>query len=170
MGFTGAMRRLDLVAGVFVLAALSLLLPRRPKGVPLTEQRIQLQSAPDDVFQTLSNFDRGPKVLECTAHQLVAEFAVRVGWYELTTLERVSLDPSKQKVTFEQLRSPFFTVRRATEVFALAPAAVGGPEVRLRGVIRPRFGAFGWLVTRFVVRPLWDRIDARFLERFWVKH
>jgi hypothetical protein len=158
------MRRLTLVGGVLVLAVLSLLLPRRPKAIPLTKQRIQLQSAPDDVFQALSNFDRGPKVLERTARQLVAEFPVRVGRYEVTTLERVSLDPAKGLVTFEQLRSPFFSVRGATEVFALAPAAAGGTEVSLRGVIRPRFGAFGWLVTRFVVRPFWDRIDARFLE------
>ena len=28
----------------------------------------------------------------------------------------------------------------------------------------PRLGAFGWLVTRLVVRPRWDRIDAKFLK------
>jgi hypothetical protein len=39
-----------------------------------------------------------------------------VGWYELTTLEQVSLDPAKRTVTFEQLRSVFFSVRGATEV------------------------------------------------------
>lgn len=123
-----------------------------------------MQAAPDDVFRALSTFNEGPKVLERTAHQVIAEFTVRFRWFELTTLERVTLDPDKRKVSFEQLRSPFFSVRGAIEVFALAPAAAGGTEVTLSGLVRPRLGAFGWLVTRLVVRPRWDRIDAMFLE------
>lgn len=158
------MRRVTLVLGALVLGALSLLLPRRPKAISLTQQRAHLQAAPDDVFRALSTFNDGPKVLERAAHQVIAEFTVRFRWYEVTTLERVSLDPDKRKICFEQLRSPFFSVRRATEVFALAPAAAGGTEVTLRGLLWPRLGAFGWLVTRLVVRPRWDRIDAKFLN------
>jgi hypothetical protein len=147
-----------------VLGAVLLLLPRRPKPIPLTEQRVQLQAAPDDVFQRLSTFSDGPKVVERTPHHVIAEFPIRLGWYEVTTLERVTLDPDRRKVTFEQLRSPFFSVRGATEVFALAPAAAGGTDVTLRGVVWPRLGAFGWLVTRLLVRPRWDGIEAKFLE------
>jgi hypothetical protein len=76
----------------------------------------------------------------------------------------VTLDPDRRTVTFEQLRSPFFSVRGATEVFALAPPAAGGTDVTLRGVVWPRLGAFGWLVTRLLVRPRWDGIEAKFLE------
>jgi len=67
-------------------------------------------------------------------------------------------------LTFEQLRSPFFSVRTATEIFELAPAPGGGMQVTLRGVIWPRLGAVGWLVTRTIVRPHWDRIDSKFLD------
>jgi hypothetical protein len=80
------MRRLTIVCGAVVLGAVLLLLPRRPKPVPLTEQRVGLQAAPDDVFQTLSTFSDGPKVVERTAHHVIAEFPIRLGWYELTTL------------------------------------------------------------------------------------
>ena len=94
-----------------------------------------------------------------------AEFPVSVGWFRVTTLERVSLDPDRHRITFEQLRSPFFSVRTATEVFELSSLTGGGTLVRLKGNLSPRLGLFGWLVTRFVVRPHWDEIDGNFLRR-----
>jgi hypothetical protein len=88
-----------------------------------------------------------------------------VGWLRVTTLERVSLDPERHRITFEQLRSPFFSVRTATEVFQLSALTGGATLVSLNGSLSPRLGLFGWLVTRYVVRSRWDAIDGNFLRR-----
>src|SRR5438128_1254660 len=93
--------------------------------------------------------------------RLSRSFPVSVGWLRVTTLERVSLDSDRHRITFEQLRSPFFSVRTATEVFELSTLAGGATLVSLS----PRLGLFGWLVTRYIVRPRWDQIDGNFLRR-----
>jgi hypothetical protein len=56
-------------------------------------------------------------------------------------------------------------VRTARETFELAETAEGETQVTLTGLLWPTLGVFGWLVTRLMVRPRWDRIDAAFLER-----
>jgi hypothetical protein len=152
-----------IAGGITVLGAL--LLPRRTGVVPLSEQRIRVDADLDDVFQQLASFDAGPTVIERNGNQVIAEFPVSVGWFRVTTLERVSLDPDRHRITFEQLRSPFFSVRTATEVFELSSLTGGATLVSLKGNLSPRLGLFGWLVTRYVVRPRWDEIDGDFLRR-----
>jgi hypothetical protein len=151
------------IAGGITLCAL--LLPRRPAVVPLSEQRIRVDADIDDVFQHLVSFDSGPRVIEHDDNQIIAEFPVSVGWLRVTTLERVSLDTDRHRITFDQLRSPFFSVRTATEVFQLSSLTGGATLVSLNGSLSPRLGLFGWLVTRYVVRPRWDEIDGKFLRR-----
>jgi hypothetical protein len=153
-----------LIAGGITVAG-ALLLPRRPAGVPLSEQRIRVDADIDDVFKQLASFDRGPTVIERNGNQIIAEFPVRVGWLRVTTLERVSLDHDRHRITFEQLRSPFFSVRTATEVFQLSSLTGGATLVSLDGSLSPRLGLVGWLVTRYVVRSRWDAIDGNFLRR-----
>ena len=152
-----------IAGGITVLGAL--LLPRRTGVVPLSEQQIRVDADLDDVFQQLASFDAGPTVIERNDNQVIAEFPVSVGWLRVTTLERVSLDPDRHRITFEQLRSPFFSVRTATEVFELSSLTGGATLVSLKGNLSPRLGLFGWLVTRYVVRPRWDEIDGNFLRR-----
>ncbi len=152
-----------IAGGITVLGAL--LLPRRTGVVPLSEQQIRVDADLDDVFQQLASFDAGPTVIECNDNQVIAEFPVSVGWLRVTTLERVSLDPDRHRITFEQLRSPFFSVRTATEVFELSSLTGGATLVSLKGNLSPRLGLFGWLVTRYVVRPRWDEIDGNSLRR-----
>ena len=152
-----------IAGGITVLGAL--LLPRRTGVVPLSEQQIRVDADLDDVFQQLASFDAGPTVIERNGNQVIAEFPVSVGWLRVTTLERVSLDPDRHRITFEQLRSPFFSVRTATEVFELSSLTGGATLVSLKGNLSPRLGLFGWLVTRYVVRPRWDEIDGNFLRR-----
>jgi len=152
-----------IAGGITVLGAL--LLPRRTGVVPLSEQRIRVDADLDDVFHQLASFDAGPTVIERNGNQVIAEFPVSVGWLRVTTLERVSLDPDRHRITFEQLRSPFFSVRTATEVFELSSLTGGATLVSLKGNLSPRLGLFGWLVTRYVVRPRWDEIDGNFLRR-----
>ncbi len=152
-----------IAGGITVLGAL--LLPRRTGVVPLSEQQIRVDADLDDVFQQLASFDAGPTVIERNDNQVIAEFPVSVGWLRVTTLERVSLDPDRHRITFEQLRSPFFSVRTATEVFELSSLTGGATLVSLKGNLSPRLGLFGWLVTRYVVRPRWDEIDGNSLRR-----
>lgn len=147
------------------VAALILLLSRKPRAVQLTEQQVEVEAEPDQVFQVLTAFDEGPKIVARSAYEIIAEFPVRTGWLRLSTLERITLDPSLRQVTFEQLRSPFFTVRTATEIFALSQKRGGGTTITLNGALWPRLGLFGLLVTQHVVRPRWDKIDAAFLAR-----
>jgi hypothetical protein len=153
------------VGSVTAICTLLLLFPRRPRAIQLTEQRIELGVDADRVFQQLTSFDQGPTIFERSGNHIIAEFPISVGWYHVTTLERVTLDPNRRRVTFEQLRSPFFTVRTATEVFELSAQPGGGSLLTLRGALWPRLGFFGWLITQRVVRPRWDDIDARFLAR-----
>jgi hypothetical protein len=160
-----AARTTVILSGVVALGALPLLLPRNPGAIALTEQQIGLEAEPDQVFQQLSSFEQGPRIVERSANQIVAEFPVRVGWYQLTTLERITLDPDRRRLTFEQLRSPFFSLRTATEAFELSSRPGGGTVLTVRGVLWPRLGAFGWVVTNAVVRPRWDQIEAQFLAR-----
>jgi hypothetical protein len=124
-----------------------------------------LDADPDRVFQQLTSFDQGPRMVERSGNQIIAEFPIQAGWYRVATLERITLDPNRRQVKFEQLRSPFFSVRTATEVFDLAPRPGGGTSIRLTGVLRPRVGLLGWLLTQRVVRARWDAIDATFLAR-----
>jgi hypothetical protein len=160
----GVRSRWALIAGGITLVG-ALLLPRRPAGVALSEQRMRVDADLDDVFQQLASFDHGPTVIERNGNQIIAEFPVTVGWFRVTTLERVSLDSDRHRITFEQLRSPFFSVRTATEVFELSTQTRGATLVSLNGSLSPRLGLFGWLVTRYVVRPRWDEIDRNFLRR-----
>jgi hypothetical protein len=154
-----------IVTGVVALGALPLLMPRNPDAIALTEQQTELEAEPDQVFQQLSSFEQGPRIVERSANQIVAAFPIRIGWYQLETLERITLNPDRRRLTFEQLRSPFFSVRTATEEFELSSRPGGGTVLMVRGVLWPRLGAFGWLVTKTVVRPRWDQIEAQFLAR-----
>ena len=152
-----------IAGGITVVGAL--LLPRRPAVVPLSEQRMRVDAEIDDVFQRLTSFDQGPTVIERNGNEIIAEFPVSVGWLRVTTRERVSLDADRHRITFEQLRSPFFSVRTATEVFELSSLSGGATLVGLNGSLSPRLGLLGWLVTRYVVRPRWDEIDGKVLKR-----
>jgi hypothetical protein len=137
----------------------------RPPGVPLTRRRVRVPGPADAVYDRMAAFDDGPRVLERTADHVVAEFPVRAGWYRGTTLERVTLDPSRRRLVFEQLRRPFPGVGGAIETFELTPLWDGATLVSLDGTISPSLGLLGWLVTRWLVRPHWDKIDAAYLER-----
>ena len=152
-----------IAGGIIVVGAL--VLPRRPAAILLSEQRMRVDADIDDVFQQLTSFGQGPTVIERNGNEIIAEFPVSVGWLRVTTLERVSLDSDRHRITFEQLRSPFFSVRTATEVFELSSLRGGATLVSLKGNLSPRLGLFGWLVTRYVVRPRWDEIDGNFLRR-----
>jgi len=148
------------------LAAVTLvLLPRRPAPIPLSNQRRTVDAALDEVFQQLASFEPGPTILERRGNHLIVEFPIRVGWYRTTSVERVTLDRDGRRITFEQLRSPFFSIRTATEVFELFPQPGGATLVSLQGLLWPRLGFFGWLTTRQLVKPRWDAIDAKVLER-----
>lgn len=158
-------RRQGLVAGgIAALGPVPVLLPRRSRPVHLSAQRVELHADPEHVFELLISFEEGPRIVGRSANQIVAEFPIRVGWYQTTTLERVTLDPSRREVKFEQLRGPFFSVQTATEVFDISEEP-GGVAITLRGVLWLRLGLFGWLITQLVVRPRWDAIDAKFLAR-----
>jgi hypothetical protein len=158
-------RQTLIVVGTATLGVLPLLLPRQPDPVHLTEQQAELDADPDQVFDQLTSFDQGPRIVQRSANQIIAEFPISVGWYRVTTLERITLDADRRRVTFEQLRSPFFSVQSATEVFELLPRPGGGTVITLRGTLWPRLGLFGWLMTLRVVRPRWDAIDAKALAR-----
>jgi hypothetical protein len=146
-----------------VLAAASIL--PRPPPVRLTRRRACIAGPADAVYDRMAAFDDGPRVLERTADHVIAAFPVRSGWYRGMTLERVTLDPNRRRLVFEQLRSPFPGVGGATETFELTPLGGGATLVSLQGTINPSLGLPGWLVTRWLVRPHWDKIDAAYLER-----
>jgi hypothetical protein len=153
-----------LVAGAVVAAGAALL--RLDVGpVPLTRQQFHLPARREDVYRRMTAFEPPVNVVERTDTYAVAEFPVEAGWYRTVTRERVALDPAVRRGVFEQLRSPFPTVRIATETFELEDAPAGGTTVTLTGEIEPRLGVAGWLLTRWLVRPRWDRIDAAFLAR-----
>lgn len=160
-----APRRELIIGGVAALGVLPLLLPRQLEPVPLSEQRVELEAEPDRVFAQPTVFGEGPRIVERSGNEMIAEFPIQMGWYRVTTLERITLDPNRRQVKFEQLRSPFFSVRTATEVFDLAPGPGGGTLLTLHGVLWPRLGLFGRLITQRVVKPRWDAIDAEYLGR-----
>jgi hypothetical protein len=154
-----------LVGGVSAGLALAILAVQ-PAPIHLSEREVTVSADPDRVFQQMTSFgEGGPRIVERGDNHIVAEFSVRVGFYQATTRERITLDPDHRKITFDQLRSPFFSVRTARETFELRPGPKGDTVITLHGTLWPQLGAFGWLVTRFVVRPRWDRIEETFLER-----
>ena len=158
------MARRWLVGGALAAVGVALL-KLGPGPVPLSRQEFHLPAGRDAVYGRMTAFEPPVNVLERDETHALAEFPVEAGWYRTTTRERIALDPDHRRVVFEQLRSPFPTVRTATETFALDDAPGGGTRVTLTGEIAPRLGIPGWLLTRYLVRPRWDRIDAGFLER-----
>lgn len=158
--------RWRLLLGGALSAGTVLLLLRIDLGpIPLTEQRVVLASSPDQIYQSLTRFGPSPRIVERGDSYLIAEFPITVGRYRVTTRERITLDPTHRQLTFEQLRSPFFSVRTAREVFELGPAPNDTTVLTVRGTLWPQLGVFGWLVTRQLVRPYWDRIEARHLAQ-----
>jgi len=133
-------------------------------SIALPEQRIILADVPEAIFRQLSAFDE-QRILARGENEIIAEFAGQIGRYRWTTRERVRFDPDRHRITFEQLRPPFFTVRTAVETFDLMPNAEGGTTLIVRGTLTPRLGPFGWLMTRWVVRPCWERIEMKHLDR-----
>lgn len=158
-------RALFLLGGAAVVGAVLALFTRDPSAISLTERTVDLAAPPDLVFQQMSAFDQGLNIVERNANQLVVEFPIEVGRYRVTTLERVTLDPERRRLVFEQMRSPFFSIRTATETFQLQDGPGGGATLTVGGLLWPRLGAFGWLVTRWLVRPRWDDIEAKHLDR-----
>jgi len=153
-----------LVGGALVAAG-AVLVQLDLGPVPLTRQQVHLPAPRAEVYRRMTAFEPPVNVVERGESQVIAEFPVAAGWYRTVTRERVALDPALRRIVFRQLRSPFPTVRSATETFTLEDAPAGGTTVTLTGEIEPRQGVAGWLVTRCLVRPHWDRIDAAFLAR-----
>jgi len=152
------------LGGAFSIGAVFLLLRIDSGPISLSEQHAHLAAEPDRVYQQMTTFDQGPRVVERGENQVIAEFPITVGRYHVTTRERITLDPDERRLTFEQLRSPFFSVRTAREDFELASSPTGGTDLTMRGTLWPQWGAVGWLVTRWMVRPYWDRIEANHLD------
>jgi len=159
----GGRRRL-IVAGTVSIGAVFLLLPIDSRPISLGEQRVHLEAEPDRVYQQMTVFGPGPRVVERAENQVIAEFPITVGRYHVTTRERITLEPDQCRLTFDQLRSPFFTVRTAREVFELASSPTGGTDLTMHGTLWPQWGVVGWLVTRWLVRPYWDRVEANHLD------
>lgn len=133
-------------------------------NIALAETRVVLQAMPDDVYRRLTT-QEGPRIIERGDTFFVAEFAGQIGRYHWTTRERVTFDPDRQRITFVQLRRPFFSVRTAIETFDITPGPDHTTVLIVNGTLSPRLGPFGWLVTRWIVRPAWERIEAKHLTR-----
>ncbi len=80
-------------------------------------------------------------VLERGENKIVAAFAGQIGRYHWRTRER--FDPARHRITFEQLRPPFFTIRTALETFHMAPNAEGGTTLVVRGTLTLCLDPFG---------------------------
>lgn len=133
-------------------------------SIPLKEQRVTLHAAPDDLYRYLTEME-GPRIVERRENMVIAEFAGQIGPYHWRTRERVRFDPNRRRITFEQLRPPFFTVRTAVETFDVGYGPGGMTTLVVNGMLMPRLGPFGWLVTRGIVRPAWERIERKHLAR-----
>lgn len=154
----------SVLGGAFSIGAVFLLIRIDSGPISLSEQRVHVAAEPDRVYQQMTTFGQGPRVVERGDNQVIAEFPITVGRYQVTTRERITLDSAQRRLTFEQLRSPFFTVRTAREVFELSSSPTGGTDLTMRGTLWPQWGGAGWLVTRWLVRPYWDRIEASHLD------
>lgn len=133
-------------------------------SIPLAETRVTLHAMPDDVYRHLMT-QEGPRIIERGDTFFVAEFAGQIGRYHWMTRERVTFAPNQRKITFEQLRRPFFSVRTAIETFDIIPGPDDTTDLIVNGTLTPRLGPLGWLVTRWIVRPAWERIEGKHLER-----
>ncbi|HVC33857.1 MAG TPA: hypothetical protein VNL16_10145 [Chloroflexota bacterium] len=157
-------RRRLLLGATLSIGVVFLLLQIDSGPVSLAEQHVHLAPEPDRVYQQMTTFSPGPLIVERGENQVIAEFPITVGRYHVTTRERITMDPNQRRLTFEQLRSPFFSVRTAREVFELSTSPTGGTDLSVHGTLWPQWGIVGGLVTRWLVRPYWDRIEANHLE------
>lgn len=133
-------------------------------SIPLAEMCVTLHAMPDDVSRHLTT-QAGLRLIERGDNSLVAEFMGQIGRYHWTTRERVTFDSNRRRITFEQLRRPFFSVRTAIETFDITPGPDDTTVLIVNGTLMPRLGPLGWLVTRWIVRPAWERIEGKHLER-----
>src|SRR5258708_28170416 len=109
------------VGGVSAGLALAILAVQ-PAPIHLSKREVTVSADPDRVFQQMTSFgEGGPRIVERGDNYVVAEFPVRVGFYQTRTRERITLDSDHRQITFDQLRSPFFSVRTAREPFELQP-------------------------------------------------
>ena len=134
-------------------------------AVPLPEMHVRLAGSGEQVYHLMARLE-GARIMEQDDASAVAEFSIVVGRFTFTTQERVWFDRAGQRLIFEQMRSPFFGVRRAREVFALSPLSDDATLLKVTGTLYTDWGLLGWAVTRFLVRPVWARVEARHLRQF----
>ena len=148
---------------------------RTPEGnmkVHLANQNITIAAPRPLVFQMLSAFGRGhlpgddgesSRVLEREGDRLTVEFFTKEGRRRYRTVEEVTLFPP-ERIAFRHLEGP---LHHSSEEFLLAEVA-DETELSYRGDIQCRMAwlpGVGWLIARFYVRPKYDRVIRRHMER-----
>jgi hypothetical protein len=114
----------------------------------------RLNRAPESVLAELrAQLEGAPNVLVRSADSLVASFVGRAGAFRYRTVELVRF--SDRQVTFEHLSGPF---RSAKESFDLVSLLDGSPALEHRGQFVMRYGLFGWIFGRLVIRRVFERL------------
>lgn len=131
----------------------------------LPAQEWALKGQPEDVYALLAQIAEGGRILQRDQSSATVEFRLQIGRFSFTTLEQVTFDDQARQIQFKQLRSPFFSVRTATEMFQLSPAPGGTTTLLVTGALHAQWGLIGWIVTRLLVRRVWALTEARHLKQ-----
>jgi len=143
---------------VFVAGALTARALTVGAGPPirLRPHTRRLNRAPESVIGELrAQLEDAPNVLVRSGDSLVASFAGRAGGLHYRTVELVRF--ADRQVTFEHLSGPF---RSAQESFDVVSLPDGSPALEHRGQFVMRYGLFGWIFGRLVIRTIFEGLVA----------
>ncbi len=116
----------------------------------------RLNRAPGKVLAELrAELEDAPNVLVRSGDSLVASFTGRAGALRYRTVELVRF--SDRQVTFEHLSGPFRSARESFDVVSLPD---GSLALEHRGQFVMRYGLFGWIFGRLVIRRMFDGLVA----------
>jgi hypothetical protein len=124
--------------------------------IRLRPYTLRLNRDPEKVLAELrAQLEYAPNVLVRSGDSLVASFAGRAGALRYRTVELVRF--SDRQVTFEHLSGPF---RSAQESFDVVSLPDGSPALEHRGRFAMRYGLFGWIFGRLVIRRIFEGLVA----------
>ena len=143
------------------------------RPIRLRTHKVTIKAPRELIYQKMSSFGRGrlqgdnnesSRVISRDGNNIVAEFKTRAGLFTYTTTERVTLDPP-ERITFVHLKGP---LQYAREEFLFSERD-DGTELVYNGEFNwHRFPVVGWLVGRFYVKPMFERVLQKHMHQIKV--